>query len=227
MRPRDNPWQWVLPAEQRDPSAAALVLQLRSQRQQQQQLQMRMSQGQEGRPRNAPLANGRVSQVSPETGADLQLQKLVLAPRHADACMDCWMFHPRAACVMMLHAIRARYKLQCTHARSFQGCVAISLSPRTLSQSTDMQDGKNARSSAVQPVLAAPSGDLSDADVGRMFLVASPMLADPAGQPSGGRATWDVAGILPQVQTMEFDSSVSMRAISSLLCQVLIGIGTF
>ncbi len=62
VRPRDNPWQWVLPAEQRDQAAAALVAHMRSQRQQQ-QLQMRVPQGHEARPRNATLANGRSSQV--------------------------------------------------------------------------------------------------------------------------------------------------------------------
>ncbi len=64
-----------------------------------------------------------------------------------------------------------------------------------------MQEGKPARSTAVQPVMAAPSGELSDEDVGRLFLVASPLLADPTRQPSEGRASWDVAGVLTQAST--------------------------
>ena len=65
--------------------------------------------------------------------------------------------------------------------------------------SWEMQESKTARSTAVQPMMAAPSGELSDDAVGRLFLVANPPLSDPSRQPSEGRAAWDVAAILPQV----------------------------
>lgn len=62
-----------------------------------------------------------------------------------------------------------------------------------------VQEGKSTRSTAVQPVLAEPSGELSDDDVAKLFLIAAPLLADPSRQPSDRCAAWDVAGVLPQV----------------------------
>ncbi|KAK9818454.1 hypothetical protein WJX74_003841 [Apatococcus lobatus] len=123
VRPKDNPGQWVLAPEQRDPSAAALVQQMRIQRQQQQQqLQMRMSQPHDGRSRNSNLTNGRLQ-----------------------------------------------------------------------------QEGKTMRSTAVQPVMAEPSGELSDEDIAKLFVIAAPGLADASRQPNNSCAAWDVVGVLPQV----------------------------
>ena len=61
------------------------------------------------------------------------------------------------------------------------------------------QEGRSRRSTAVQPVMAEPSGELSDKDIARLFVVAAPLLADASRQPHDSCAAWDVAGILPQV----------------------------